>query len=262
MIFKRTKQLINEFRNRLDYVKDQNEKILIQYENLKKQNDLIASQNKELEWAAIYHDTIKDKEWLKNISLSPGRWAANYSLLYILTRILSDCQPKRILELGLGESSKIISCYLDNLLKDSKHWIIEQDEGWINNFSKRFELSKKSEIINLQIETRMIKGFPVNSYREIEKSINDSFDLYIVDGPFGSNHFSRYDICLLADKLNIKDEFIIIIDDYIRDGEKETVIDLLNKLKEKGIKTYTGNYFSSKGQIIIATQLYRFAASL
>ena len=65
MIIRKIKNLINEFR-----VKD--EKLRLENESLK---DEIA----ELEWAHIFHDTIKDRNWLKSVSISPGRWAANYS---------------------------------------------------------------------------------------------------------------------------------------------------------------------------------------
>jgi len=262
MILRKAKQLIIEFREIGEKLENQNQTILVRNENLKKQNETIISQNAELEWANIYHDTIRDKEWLKNLSISPGRWAANYSLFYILVRILSDYQPINILELGLGESSKVISCFLDNQLKDSNHVVIEQDASWISCFKTRFELSKNSEILHLPIETKIIKEFQVNCYREIEKKINHAFDLYIVDGPFGSTNFSRYDICLLAQNLNQKDEFIIIIDDFHRKGEKETVHDLINQLTVKGIKTFTGNYHGDKEQIVITTEKFRLATSL
>ena len=55
MILKKIKQLINEFR-----IRDENLKL--QNENLKLQNENLKTQNAELEWAHIYHDTIKDKE--------------------------------------------------------------------------------------------------------------------------------------------------------------------------------------------------------
>ena len=143
-------------------MKNQNEEILIQNEKLKKQNELIISQSAELEWANIYHDTIRDKEWLKNLAISPGRWAGNYSFLYVLVKILSDYRPDKILELGLGESSEIVSSFLDNYLSNSKHLIVEQDENWINSFSSKFQLSKKSEVIHLKLGIKTVNNNPVN----------------------------------------------------------------------------------------------------
>ena len=248
MISKRIRKVINEFRSR-----DENQKL---------ENENIKNQLAELEWAHIYHDTIKDREWLKNLSLSPGRWAANYSFLYIIVRILSEYKPKRVLEFGLGESSKIVSSFLENALHESSHLIIEQDQNWIESFQSRFNLSPKSVILYLPLDEKNIKGFPVTSYNNIKGKVTEIFDLYIIDGPFGSENFSRYDIHLLAEKLNVDDEFIIIIDDYNRQGEKETVTDLLNQLAAKGLKMHTGVYKGNKSQIIIATKKYRFATSM
>ena len=73
----------------------------------------ILSQTRELEWAHIFHDSIRGKECLQNLPLNIGRWAGNYSLFYLLNRILMDYKPKSILEFGLGESSKFISTYLE-----------------------------------------------------------------------------------------------------------------------------------------------------
>ena len=83
---------------------------------------------------------------LENLPLNIGRWAGNYSFFYALHRILKDGQPTSILELGLGESSKFISTYLDNHLLSSFHTIIEQDISWMNNFKNTFHLSPRSQI--------------------------------------------------------------------------------------------------------------------
>jgi hypothetical protein len=225
-------------------------------------SEKISKQNDELIWANIFHDTIKDKEWLKGLSVSPGRWAADYSLLYVLVRILSDFKPKKIMEFGLGESSKIISSFLDHDLKNSKHLIIEQDENWARVFKKRFNLSPNCEILPLSLKLETVHGFPVNSYDHIEDKINEVFDLYLVDGPLGSTNFSRYDICKIARHLNKEHQFIIIIDDYNRDGEKETANELVSQLHEKEIKIYTSTYSGIKSQIIIATEKYRFVTTM
>jgi hypothetical protein len=123
-------------------------------------------------------------------------------------------------------------------------------------------LSIKSEILHLPIETKIIKEFPVSCYQEIKDKVKGLFDLYIVDGPFGSPNFSRYDICLLSESFNRNDEFIIIIDDAHRKGEKETVGELINNLNSNGIKTYSGTYHGAKDQVLIATEKYKLTTTL
>lgn len=240
MIVKRIKNLINEFRTR---------------------NENHKNQNNEIIWANIFHDTIKDRDWLKNLSISPGRWAADYSFLYVLVRILSDYKPKKILEFGLGETSKIISSFLENDLADSTYTILEQDESWIEVFKNKFKLSPKVELIHLPLHSKNVKGYSVNCYKGIEE-VEGVFDLYIVDGPFGSAHFSRYDIYSLTEKLQVQDDFIIIIDDYNRQGEIETATDLINQLNARGIKLYTEIYRGVKAQMVIASEKYKHITSI
>lgn len=230
-------------------------------ENRKKQDELML-QSKELEWAHIYHDSIRGKKWLEELPLNVGRWAGNYSFFYVLNRILSEHKPKSILDLGLGESSKFISSFLDNYLLDSRHTIVEQNEMWIKSFQERVVLSKRSTIFHFPLKETEIKGFISNSYDNLKGEITEKYDLYIVDGPFGSNRYSRYDIFFLVEKFDIEDEFIILFDDTNRQGERDTLKDIIDLLNYKKIDIFMGNYEGNKANTIIATQKYKFATSL
>ena len=95
---------------------------------------------KELHWAHIYHDSIRGKVWLENQPLNIGRWAGNYAFFYLLNRILSDVKPKSILEFGLGESTKFISCFLKNELTETKHIVVENDKKWIEFFNFNYKI--------------------------------------------------------------------------------------------------------------------------
>lgn len=234
-------------------------KAIIQ-ENRVNQNKIIL-QNQELEWAFIYHDSIRGKKYLEELPLNIGRWAGNYPLFYVLNRILDDFKPKTILEFGLGESTKLISTYLENILIDSKHKVIEQDVNWKNQFIENFILSKRSEVVVCPLVQIKVKGNEINSYKNLDFAVSEKFDLYLVDGPFGSLHYSRYDIVNLAKRFATGDQFIIIIDDFNRNGEKETVQDLLNLLEQNKIKVYHNNYIGNKSVKVIATEKYRLATS-
>lgn len=222
----------------------------------------IISQNRDLKWANVYHDSIRDKEWLNKLSLNIGRWAGGYSFFYILNRILNDYRPMEILELGLGESSKFISTYLDNSLKESNHTIIEQSSQWENSFNERFTLSARSSVHILPLKQKIVKGFETKGYEKIEEFITKKYDLYIVDGPFGSSNYSRYDILDIMKKMNKKDEFILIFDDLERQGEKQTFDDLIELFKEKEIKVYIQHYDGTKSVAVVGTEKYRYVKSL
>lgn len=218
-------------------------------------------QTKEIEWAHIYADSIREKKYLQSLPLNVGRWAGNYSFFYILNRVLNDYKPKNILDLGLGESSKFISTYLDNYLIESNHTIVEQDQNWITAFNDKFTLSPRSKIIYLELSEKHIKGHNVNCYDRFSDQIKDNFDLYIVDGPFGSDRYSRYDIVDLVENFSVDREFIIIMDDSDRQGEQDTINDILNILRIKGVIFYIGVYTGNKQNTIIASEKYKFATS-
>lgn len=230
-------------------------------ENKARQKKIIA-QNEELIWASVYHDSIRGKKGIENLPINIGRWAGNYSFFYVLNRILSDYQPKRVLEFGLGESSKFVSTYLDNYLLDSEHLIIEQDANWATIFENKFQLSNRSNIKVLPLKTKTYKGFDYNGYENIEEIVNSKFDLYIIDGPFGSTNYSRFDIFTIADKLNSEDEFIILMDDYDRKGEQETIEELKVLFLKKGINVCFEVYKGLKSVCVIGTEKYRYISSL
>jgi hypothetical protein len=179
MILKKVEKIIDEFRKELAELKNLNAQLILQTE--------------ELQWSNIFHDTIKNKPWLNAIAISPGRWAVNYSFLYVLVRVLSDYKPTRIIEFGLGESSKIVSAFLDFELTSSSHLIIEQDAQWMREFNGKFILSPNSKIMHLPLSTETIKDCPVNVYEGIKEKVPEIYDLYLIDGPLGSTNFSRYD---------------------------------------------------------------------
>jgi hypothetical protein len=217
---------------------------------------------REAKWANVYHDSIRDKKWLDDVAIYPGRWAVNYSMLYLLVRILQLYKPEKIIEFGLGESSKLISKFIENELYNSKHLILEENREWTENFISMFTLSHNSNIIHLDPVKKKIKGFNVNCYKDIKEKINETFDLYIIDGPTALRHYSRYDICRLAERLTPEDEFIIIMDDYNRKSEKRSVRDLLRILKKRNITFHTWEYDGSKSQFLIATKKYYYSITL
>jgi hypothetical protein len=229
---------------------------LIEYQKIQ------VSQLAELEYANIFHETIKNHRWLEECSISPGRWAGNYSFFYILSRILLDYKPKKILELGLGESSKFISSYIKYAGQDYSHLIVEHNSDWVNFFSSRYSFDKNTELLLLELENKKIKGKEYLGYKGIETKLIDTFDLYLIDGPFGSDNYSRYDICLLSQKLSPGDEFVIILDDHNRQAEQETGKELIRLLESRKIKIYSGTYSGNKSQLVVATDKYQFCTSL
>lgn len=219
-------------------------------------------QAKELEWAHVYHDSIRGISWLENLPLNVGRWACGYPLLYVLHRILSDYRPSSIIEFGLGESSKFISTYLEQELTNSTHVIVEQSTEWREAFKARFKLSDRTEILICESAQEKVNGHLSNRYTGLAGHTVKKHDLYLIDGPIGTPRYSRYDMVQCIKNFEQGDEFIMIVDDFERAGEKESVKDLLALLNQKGIKVHQGVYPGSSVALVIATEKYRYATSL
>ena len=218
--------------------------------------------SRELDWANIYRDSIKGISWLDKIPMNFGRWAGNYPFFYVLNRILSETRPRSILELGLGESSKFISAHLDNSLDETTHTIIEHDKSWSDTFKDRFSLCSRSVVKIHALTTKNVYGHDVNVYQNIPEYSQESYDLYIVDGPFGSPRYSRYDIVNLVENLSKNDDFIIMLDDVQKRGEQDTFESLLKIFQKKDIKVHSSIYRGTKQVAVIATDAYRFVTSL
>lgn len=227
---------------------------------------------KEIEWANIWHDTMRDIPWLENMpSISPGRWAVGYNYLYVMTRILNDTNPKSVLELGLGASSTLISQYFtyfqnsalqtDNA-RGYYHLIAEHNDDWITYYTKSHSLSSCSTIIRQNMIKKRYKGAAYNAYEDIAKDIKGKkFSVISVDAPFGSDKYSRRDIVELLPDI-LEESFAIIIDDADRCGEKNTIKDISDILQRHNIPYCTGIYMGATDCCVIASQDNAFLCSL
>lgn len=233
------------------------EKLLKRMEGTIQRNKAIST---EILWANIFHDTIRNSKWLCGQSFSPGRAAIGYPTLYALYRILDEFQPKNILEMGLGQSTKMIGTYIKWKCENDekcKHIVVEHDNTWIDFFKNSFELSNATEIIQMDLIKAKIDIYngtqtEVNMYKDFKKYLNGKkFDLIFIDGPFGSSMISRIDIIdLLPECLN--NSFIFMLDDAERLGEQNTLKMVTNILRENSIK-YAQNYYSGEKSTAIIT---------
>lgn len=242
-MFKKTKSILKVFKRNTIYVPIQ----------LQKNSD-------ELIWAAIFNSTIADSAWLKNKSFSPGRWAAGYPFLYLLYRIYNDVKPKSVLEFGLGETTKLGYQYATK--HETNYQVVEHDERWLEFFCKAtFDITKY--LTKTNISEKEFNGHPTTIYDNLLEKIDDKkYDLIIIDGPFGSPHFSRHQILEIVNNNNLASSFIIIMDDYNREGEQETIALLKSLLSKKRIPYCEGIYSGQKDTLVLCSENYSFLCSL
>ncbi len=215
----------------------------------------------EINWANVFNSAISGSAWLRHQSFNPGRWAAGYPMLYILFRIYNDIKPKHILEFGLGESTKLAYQY-KAAQQDIKLDIIEQDQNWLNFFSSEiYDVRPNTVLLSLSKQT--VQGFEVNIYNNLLQSLpSPSYNLIVIDGPWGSKRFSRYQIVEMVEQDRLASDFVILLDDYERVGEQDTAQHLREALLKKGIKYNEGVYSGTKQTLILCSPNYAFLTSL
>ncbi len=211
---------------------------------------------KENLYANYFQDSIKDSKWLLNQSFCPSKGAANYSFLFLLFNILDNSNLQNILELGLGQSSKITSQYAKNKNPNVKLTIIDNNKDWIDTFSPKLDLSE-----NTKIELRELTTLPDGSLKYQSENFvkpDEKFDFIVIDAPCGVEQlFPRSNILdLIPD--NLSDNFIIILDDFERTGEQNTAKHLFAKLNKLNIKFIKSEISGMKKQLLVTSEHYQF----
>lgn len=218
----------------------------------------------EAVWAQIFNNTITNSTWLHDKTFSPGRWAVGYPALYAIYRILNEVRPKRILELGLGQSTRMMGQYAAEH-RGVEHIIVESGQEWVKFFLKEFDLSAQSSIIELELElatykeateVRMFKGFK-------EALTGQKFDFIFIDAPLGSDmkHYARIDVLNLLPEL-LNETFAIMVDDCDRVGELHMIRELEAILRASSIRYKKGRYVGSKACCLLASTNWEYLCSM
>lgn len=234
------------------------EKMIGWFKNVTRSLDVIKRQNAELLWADIFNSTVCGSEWFSG-SISPGRWAVGYPFLYALYRVLDEMKPNRILELGLGQSSKMVCRYVETK-PEVKHYVIEHNPDWIEFFERTISTSEGTKVLLCPMSVDENNGRKY--YSDFERIVpKEKWNLIIVDAPLGSEHDSRSDILKVIPEC-LADDFVILFDDYERAGEKETCAKLESKLNLLGVDFCKGVYSGEKDMLLIASKSFSYFCSM
>ena len=206
-------------------------------------------------WAEIFNQTISDSAWLKDKSFSPGRWAVGYPYLYVMYRVLNETKPRKILELGLGQSTRMIAQYAA-AHEGVEHFVVEHDPAWIEFFVNDFTLPTATKIVQLPWDYVTYKeADSVRVYKEFQKTFaGQTFDFISIDGPLGGDmkQYSRIDVLgLIPDCL--EPSFAVLVDDCERPGERNTVREIEAKLAANDISCTEGFYSGNKDLFLLVS---------
>lgn len=203
----------------------------------------------EAVWGSVFHDTVEGSEWFTDRALSPGRWAVGYPFLYVMYRVLDEAKPTSILEIGLGQSTKVSAQYVKHS-EGVDHVVVEHDEDWITSFSANYALPAGTRVLQLDLSAVEMGERPssVTRYADFKPALGGSkYDLILIDGPFGdrSAEFSRVDVLDLIPE-SLAERFVIVLDDYNRPGEQQTAQEITKALSAAGIEHETATYTGEK----------------
>ena len=66
---------------------------------------------KDLYYGQLFNQVTLNSEWLCDKSFAPGRMAVDYCYLYTMYHALNVVEPTNILDVGLGQTSRMFSQY-------------------------------------------------------------------------------------------------------------------------------------------------------
>lgn len=215
----------------------------------------------EMKWGQKFQLLTRESKWFRG-GVYPGGWAVGCPFLCILYRILDEVKPNKILELGLGQSTRLTSSYRNHEENAGKiHCVAEHDPGWIAFMENSIDLSN-SQVVQLPLAEIEYKGKAVTVYENfIQKIPQEKYDLVLIDGPFGSLEYARIDSLGLVPQF-LAEDFVIMIDDYERAGERNMSKDLLELLSTNGIEYHTQTYRGEKEIFVIASPSNAFVCSM
>ena len=224
---------------------------------------LLGRIEEENTWSNVFHDVIKDSIWLQNKAFAPGRWAAGYQMLYVMYRIMDSVKPKKILELGLGQTTRMISQYSGYY--HAEHQVVEHDLKWMEFFATTYEVPDNVKFVNLDTTVdRYLDDEAVIMYQGFEEQFRgQKFDFICIDAPLGGKaiKYARVDILKILPEC-LESDFVLLLDDTERIGETNTVKLLQKTFEENGIEYVMKRYDGRKSSTIFTTKKYSFLTSL
>jgi len=177
--------------------------------------------------------------------------AANYSLLYLILRIARELGPQNVLDVGAGQTTLLFHQLRKAGLVQSVT-TLESEPFWADAIGREVE----HPVICAELTSQPIAGFATLTYDWAKVADRAPFDMVICDGPLGVERRSRWGVLSVVPWL--ASDFVLIMDDAERDGERETCDELRRQLEHRGAAA--GRVVAAKKQAIFAAGRYTKAA--
>lgn len=193
--------------------------------------------------------------------------AATPSLQLQNLKILLFCRPRNILELGSGQTTKVLSAYA-RATPEARVITLEQNESWARQLLPQVVHDYR----HVPVEPRRFtcRGIDLTLsttwYREVPELRSVRFDYVLVDGPdagtgSSSPAYSRCGVLEYMPEL-LADSFVVVFDDADRQGEHMTAEALGRILTACGVRHVSFTIHGVKDQIVVCSPDRAFLRSV
>jgi hypothetical protein len=186
--------------------------------------------------------------------------AANPSLQLLHLKVLQFCRPQRVLELGSGQTTKLLSCYARE--NHSAYVLsLEQDESWLQRLKEHVVHDYRH--VPLQPTEFTCSGSKLHLktmwYQSLPELRDGHFDYLLVDGPdpgtpgTAHNEYSRSGILEYVPAI-LSPSFVVVFDDAERYGEIMTMRAFEDILRARGIQYVRFAVHGIKTQVVFCSR--------
>jgi hypothetical protein len=184
----------------------------------------------ELAHVDILRRMTQEHPWMPN-AVFPVGGAATHAFLAILARALMECRFNKVLELGAGQTTRLLSAWSNTF--GAKVWTLENDEHWADE-ARSAVSSPSHTIVHAPLRADENGHFWYDAKVVRAHLANERVDLIIVDGPVGTRRWSRAGVIERFTELRAE-EWVVLWDDLQRQGDLESFAAFIGRLRDTDI---------------------------
>jgi predicted O-methyltransferase YrrM len=182
--------------------------------------------------------------------------AANHSFLYLIARSLRELPFSNVLEFGAGQTTLLLNEFRKKTSRQITVTTIESAASWAENIKA---LVDHAVVLSPLAKIKTSEGKSVQWYSDLSSIRSDQrFDFILIDGPYAASFKNRWNR-LGAETIIphiLSDNFVLIIDDSDRPGERLLAKAIELRLRNAGIEYFSSVTKSGKWQTVIASKRY------
>jgi hypothetical protein len=179
-------------------------------------------------------------------SYYPLSGAANHSLLYLLLRTLREFAPRRVLELGAGQTTLLLDAVNATMSQPMDVMTVEHDPEW----AAHIQGNVSHRVVTVPLAPMTIAGKSLDYYAAGFLPPGVRFNLVLIDGPPAQANDAKFARigCLDFLPAGLADDFMVIIDDAEREGEAWLVAKLAERFQTEAREVHQASVAARKAQ--------------